>query len=758
MKVSTKLILGFGIVLILTISIAIASYIGLSQATEGFNQYRELARLSNEVGRIQANILKAELNVEKFLEYGDQKYIDNYEQDKKLVQDLFISAETLDVNDEEHEILHHIKESFENYDKSFQKIIEAHWERDRLVYETLDPTGLKMRETVTAIMESAFEDDDIIAAFYAGGLQEHILRGRLHVTKYLDTNDMEDVNIAKLNLEGEEAQEHLDVLDVELQNVERRKLLEDFKSYRDTYIKTVDELSELVVSRNSIIKKQLEKLGEDMAKDIESTKLSAKNKQDILGPALKSRNEFLVILIVIIAVAAVLIGIFVVIFISISILNTLGGEPRFLAGIAKDISKGILDTSWIEDSKSKKRGLLMSMADMVESLKIKSRLIEEISEGDLDVKFELASEQDEIGKSLRSMISSLKQKSNIIEKIAGGDFTVRVKLASQKDIVGHSLVKMVKSLNEIFRQINVTVEEVKSGSDQLSHSSQDLSEGASDQAASLEEISSSLQEVSIQVQQNTENVVKSSEYAKSVKSNADKGNEQMAQLVKAMNRINTSAGEIKRIVKVIDDIAFQTNLLALNANIEAARVGKYGKGFAVVANSVRSLATESAESVKETTGLVDDAIQNIEIGTKLVDDTAVQFKEIFDRAVEVDELVSEVANASQEQSRAVEQITTALNQVEHIVQNNTANAEENASTSEELAGQANNLRDMIAEFKYLSDEEEMAQEQLLSDNYEEFKKLPPDELNRLIRQIESRKENKEGNTKTDIVPVEDDYE
>jgi methyl-accepting chemotaxis protein len=755
MKVSTKLVLGFGIVLVLTIGIAIASYVGLSQSTSGFNQYRDLARLSNELGRVQANLLKSELSVEKFLEYGTQNYVDEYEQDKKLMNELIAEAKKLNISDEHQQVLNDIQSSFNDYDKVFRTIIEGHKKRDKLVYETLDPNGEQMRKTVESIMESAFEDDDIIAAFYAGGLQEHVLLGRLHITKYLDTNDLEDFKTAKLNLEGEEAKEHLDILDVELQNTKRRQLLNDFKEYRNTYLQAIDELSETIVSRNDLIENSLNKIGEEIADEIEETKLTVKDSQDVLGPTLKSRNEFLILLIIIIAIIAILIAIFIVIFITISILNTLGGEPRFLANVAKDISDGILDTTWVENTKGKKRGLLSSMAGMVESLKTKSKLIEEISEGNLDVRFELASEQDEIGKSLRSMISSLKQKSGFIEKIADGDFTVRVKLASQKDVVGHSLIKMIRALNEIFRQINATVEEVRSGSDQLSNSSQDLSEGASDQAASLEEISSSLQEVSIQVQQNTENVVKSSELAKTVKGNADKGNEQMSKLVKAMNQINNSAGEIKRIVKVIDDIAFQTNLLALNANIEAARVGKYGKGFAVVANSVRSLATESAESVKETTGLVDDAIQNIEIGTTLVNETAVQFKEIFEKAIEVDELVSEVANASQEQSRAVEQITTALNQVEHIVQNNTANAEQNASTSEELAGQANNLRDMIREFKYLSDGDDVNENKYIANDYEDYKNLPPEQLQQLIKQIEDRKEH---NIKTDVVPVEDDDE
>lgn len=398
---------------------------------------------------------------------------------------------------------------------------------------------------------------------------------------------------------------------------------------------------------------------------------------------------FILVPILIISILAV----FIVIYRNFKIINK-------LVGVSKDVSQGNLSGERVNvRSKNELGQLASSINSMTDSLKDKSRLIEKVADGELNINVILASDEDEVGHSLIRMIDSLKEKSDTIQEIANGNLNLNVRLASQRDEVGFSLIKMLASLNKIFKKINHTVQEISLSSDQLSDASNNLSEGASDQAASLEEVTASLVQISSQVQTNTENVVKSSELADSVKNSAGIGNEQMNKLVSAMNEINNSADEIKRIVKVIDDIAFQTNLLSLNANIEAARVGKYGKGFAVVAESVRNLAIESGASVKETTALVDNAIQNIETGTELLNKMAEQFDLIVEKIAEVNNLSIEVANASQEQTSGLEQISTALNQVEDVVQSNTANAEENAATSRELAIQASELKKMMAYFR-----------------------------------------------------------
>ena len=262
---------------------------------------------------------------------------------------------------------------------------------------------------------------------------------------------------------------------------------------------------------------------------------------------------------------------------------------------------------------------------------------------------------------------------------------------------------IVAPLRGIAETLSAGSEQTASAAGQVSSASQSLAEGASEQAAALEETSSSLEEMSSMTKRNAETAGKVKELGSDARKAGDLGVQDMSALVGAMDDIKRSSGDIAKIIKTIDEIAFQTNILALNAAVEAARAGEAGAGFAVVADEVRNLAQRCAQAAKETAGKIEDAVQKSARGADISAKVAKSLEEIVGKARQVDQMAGEVAAASQEQSQGISQVNIAVTQMDKVTQSNAANAEESAAAAEELTAQAESLNDAVAELLRLVD-------------------------------------------------------
>lgn len=260
--------------------------------------------------------------------------------------------------------------------------------------------------------------------------------------------------------------------------------------------------------------------------------------------------------------------------------------------------------------------------------------------------------------------------------------------------VNHALTKAAESISQGAFQ-------VASASGQVSSSSQSLAQGASEQAASLEEISSSVEELASMTKRNADSAQSGKASSGQARTAAEAGATEMEHMQKAMDAIQQSSNDISKIIKTIDEIAFQTNILALNAAVEAARAGEAGAGFAVVADEVRSLAQRSAVAAKETADKIDDATARSAQGVEISGRVASGLQQILVKVREVDQLVSEIATASHEQSEGIGQINMAISQMDKVTQSNAANAEETASAAEELNAQSQELRSTSQELAAL---------------------------------------------------------
>ncbi len=264
---------------------------------------------------------------------------------------------------------------------------------------------------------------------------------------------------------------------------------------------------------------------------------------------------------------------------------------------------------------------------------------------------------------------------------------------------------IVRSTNRVLRNLATNLDQGATqtavAARQVSAASQTLSSGASEQAASVEETSASLEEISSMIRSTADNAEKAKALAGEAHAVAQAGSRTMVEMTQAMAAIDTSSAEVAKIVKNIDEIAFQTNILALNAAVEAARAGEAGAGFAVVADEVRSLAQRSAAAAKETANKIEAAIASSRNGSVSCAKVGESLTQIANKVSCTDALVAEIATAAREQAQGIEQINTAITQMDQVTQSNSASAEESASAAEELDAQAASLKDMVGQLRQL---------------------------------------------------------
>ena len=339
-------------------------------------------------------------------------------------------------------------------------------------------------------------------------------------------------------------------------------------------------------------------------------------------------------------------------------------------------------------------------------LKKISAVAERIAAGELSATFDYNS-GDEIGQlctnfascteTTRKYISDISEK---LDRLAHGDFTVEI----TEDYIGDyrsiktSLQNIIDSMRSTLNNIETASAQVHMGASSMAESSSHLAQGVSVQTALMDEIVTAVNAAGDKIRENVKLTDTAKEISDKTAADVEQSNEQMRNLLEAMNEIRHTSDEIQKINKTIEDIAFQTNILALNASVEAARAGEAGKGFAVVADEVRNLAGKSAEAANQTTLLIQNSTDAVEKGMRYAQQTAQSMSMVVEQTKEVDEIIMNIAASSHEQDEYISEISEKADAVSGHVTSSAANAEESASASVELNSQASILKQLMEKF------------------------------------------------------------
>jgi len=369
-----------------------------------------------------------------------------------------------------------------------------------------------------------------------------------------------------------------------------------------------------------------------------------------------------------------------------------------------------VNATYVEGPDGEYMGNMVEWKDITEEKDAERQiqsLIDDAVEGQLDTRINSENYQgfmkvlgEGINNLMEAVVEPLKEGKRVMVSLAEGDLTQSMQgefkgeFSELRDAINASVTNLLNMVNDI----NEASGSISSGATEIATGNTDLSQRTEEQASSLEETASSMEEMTSTVRQNADNARTANTLASTAREQAQKGGEVVSNAVSAMSEINQSSKKISDIIGVIDEIAFQTNLLALNAAVEAARAGEQGRGFAVVAGEVRNLAQRSAGAAKEIKSLINDSVEKVDEGTKLVDESGKTLEQIVEAVKKVNDIIAEIAAASQEQSSGIEEVNKAISQMDEMTQQNAALVEEAASASESMEEQAKSMIELMRFF------------------------------------------------------------
>jgi methyl-accepting chemotaxis protein len=650
LKIGLRLGIGIGVVLTLLLVVATAAWLGLSSGNSTFADYRGIARQTVSAGEITTDLMIARLNVRDFLLKGSDQSVKNVEDAIKGMTDSIEKSAKLFTQPEEKQLIAGATEKAEAYRTAFGKITELRKQQIAFMAQ-MDEAGPAIEKDLTAIMENADRDGDADTSALVDEAFASLQHAGLDRTKFLLDNRQELVDAVRKNLAVLE--ENATRMLAGLQNQESRQLAEDAMKMAKVYAAAFEGIQAGVLARNDIVENTLNKIGPELAAEMQGLMTENKAQQDELGPRASAALAQTQTVVLVVSIAAVLVGIVIGFFVARGITGPVTAMTQAMGVLAHGDKTVQIPALGQKDEVGHMAAAVQVFKDnMIEAERL--RAAQEAEQ----------QRQIERGKKIESMVTDFDK---MIGEVVGSTSTAAAELQATA------------------QALSATAEETSQQSNAVAAASAQMTQNMQTVASATEELSASIREIGNQVTESTRIVGGAVEQANDTNAKV-KG-------------LSDAAQKIGEVVTLINEIASQTNLLALNATIEAARAREAGKGFAVVASEVKNLATQTARATEEIAGQVKSIQDSTESAAEAIQAITHTINRVSEISIGVASAVEEQGAATQEISRNVQEATIGATEVSSNISGVTEASQQTSAGSTQVLSAATELAQNGARLK-----------------------------------------------------------
>lgn len=658
LKISKKIYLGFGLLVALLAIVSAFAGKGLLTTADNFSEYRSIARSTNVVGRVQANMLSMRMGAKDFIISGSDKAIKAVEKRSSETLQYIADAIKLIADPKQLEQVKSLDGDIKTYASTFAAVKGLQAKRNVLVDSSLNKRGPAMEKGLSEVMKSAFEDNDAEAAYLAGVAQKYLLLGRLYGQKFLILNS-DDV-LTRAQTELNKMSDAMKDLLSKLENPTRRALAQKVIADWKVYSADLANVADVIKNRNDLIHNTLDQIGPKVASDIENIKLSNKAKQDELGPRAESEINNAVSTMTVISIVGLILAALAAFFIVRSIAGPVVRMTSAMGGLAE----GNLEMEVPAQGRKDEIGQMAEAVQVFKENAIRNKQLE--------------ADQEE------QKIRAEKEKRELMNKLA--------------DEFNASVGGIVETVSSASAELNTTAQSMAEIADETSSQAGSVAAASEEASANVQTVASATEEMAASIKEINQQVAEASNASK-------RAVEDVNRTAADMETLAETADKISGVVSMIADIAEQTNLLALNATIESARAGEAGKGFAVVATEVKALANETAKATDGISDLIAEVQGQTKTAVGAISNIGTVINQLDSTSTAIAAAMEEQGATTQEVSRNVaeaaagtEEVSSNIAGVTQASQEAGAAAGQVTSAAGELSKQAELMRSEVRKF------------------------------------------------------------